>query len=554
MTSFSLFGFRDALTFKSITDDIVNQLEQFIASDIVDMIERWQSEDPDLIIDKTAFFGVLHAHNPRSFKLAIGDRPQIVELVKHVQSVCDGTDPNMSVHLFVPKQNEGKNKRIIQPSENYFGFSRRTTNNASIETNSSLKLSLKSEPIGIISNEDLSKQLFDCVKKLLLKRKIKPTTVEKLRPDQFIVSVSNHRITGKFPCPLCKKSKTYTSQCAEKNGKMYWVLSNYLLHIKKHVVDTNDSTNEIEFDEQMEYVEDGNANANENLCTTDIKETLSTVEYTQFVEIVSENDEHGITDDIKSDDVESVHERTIELKIEKNVVPKYTEIMDYVSEIYKQISNQMSQMNEATLTKIEDEFDMYYTVNSSERTLKISQIPGFGDCLFGALSHQLYGGKIRSEEHNSSTNKIRADIVNHINQNYDSYEWALKGAVYNQVNGHVDNIEKACKDFLKNDLPNQFTWAGEESIRAAHEFFGVNILIINEKGNCYFQPSCFDKRLKQTIVLAFRLAAGLDNDAQYSNVDRNHYDSVVRMEQSDIYDIAKMLAAYAYNSDVTTGK
>lgn len=554
MTSFSLFGFRDALTFKSITNDIVNQLEQFIASDIVDMVERWQSEDPDLIIDKTAFFGVLHAHNPRSFKLAIGDRPQIIELVKHVRSVCDSTDPNMGVQLFVPKQNEGKNKRIIQPPGSYFGFSRRTSNIASIETKSSLKPSIKPEPIAIVSNEDLSKQLFDCVKKLLLKRKLSPTTVEKLRPDQFFVSVSNNRIAGKFPCPLCKKSKTFTSQCSEKNGKMYWGLSNFIVHIKKHPADTNDSTH-AEFDDQMEYIEHENANANENLRTADIKGKSSTVECIQFDETVAENNEHELIDDIKSDDGESIYERTIELKIEKKVVLKYTEIMDYVSEIYKQISNQMSRMNETTLTKIEDEFDMYYTVESSERTLKISPIPGFGSCLFGALSHQLYREKIKSQDHINSTNKIRADIVNHISQNYDSYEWALKGAVYNQVNGHVDNIEEACKDFLENDLPNKYTWAGPESIRAAHEFFGVNILIINEKGICYFQPDCFDKRLTQTVVLAFRLAAGLNNkDAEYSNVDRNHYDSVVRMEQSDIYDIAKMLAAHAYESDMTNGK
>lgn len=52
-------------------DDIINQAEKFIANDISDIIDSWQSKSANLNIDKTAFFGVMHEENSR-FQLAIG--------------------------------------------------------------------------------------------------------------------------------------------------------------------------------------------------------------------------------------------------------------------------------------------------------------------------------------------------------------------------------------------------------------------------------------------------------------------------------------------------
>lgn len=101
---------------------------------------------------------------------------------------------------------------------------------------------------------------------------------------------------------------------------------------------------------------------------------------------------------------------------------------------------------------------------------------------------------------------------------------------------------KASKNFLQNELPNESTWGGGESIKAVHEMNGVNILTINENGSCIFSPNGFDKQLTQTVVLAYRIDERSPNKC-------NHYDSVVRMEQSDIFDMAKMLAAIEYNKD-----
>lgn len=82
----------------------------------------------------------------------------------------------------------------------------------------------------------------------------------------------------------------------------------------------------------------------------------------------------------------------------------------------------------------------------------------------------------------------------------------------------------------------------------------MNILIINEEGDCYLYPFGFDKRLNRTIVLAYRLKNKSEKNnivneptesvssASKSNTDRIHYDSVVRIEQTDIFSISKLLA------------
>lgn len=160
MISCSLFGFRDALTFKSIDEDIVNQVEQFIANDIATMIERWQTKDPDLIIDKKAFFGVFHEESPRLFKLSIGHRLQIKELVDYVKRIVNSTEPTHGIQYFAPVVIEEKVKRGSQ-SERYFGFSRQTTSNGTSAALCDSKPTLQLKPMPHDFIREMSQKLFD---------------------------------------------------------------------------------------------------------------------------------------------------------------------------------------------------------------------------------------------------------------------------------------------------------------------------------------------------------------------------------------------------------
>lgn len=74
----------------------------------------------------------------------------------------------------------------------------------------------------------------------------------------------------------------------------------------------------------------------------------------------------------------------------------------------------------------------------------------------------------------------------------------------------------------------------------------VNILVLDEDGDFYFAPVGFDQRLNKTVILAYRLGELSKNDVEENAtnryVERNHYDSVVRIDQHDIFTISNILA------------
>lgn len=67
--------------------------------------------------------------------------------------------------------------------------------------------------------------------------------------------------------------------------------------------------------------------------------------------------------------------------------------------------------------------------------------------------------------------------------------------------------------------------------------FNVNILIVKEKGECDF-VGAFTPSFKETIILAYRL-----NKNQKSPLKRNHYDSVVNIEQDVLFILSRLLAS-----------
>lgn len=486
MVSSSLFGFRDALTFQHVDENIINQVEEFIANDISQMIDKWISKDVDLQIYKKAFFGILHEDEPKSFKFSVGDRIQLRELGNYIRSVIE--NENLGIAHFA-QTSENKIRKINNQIEQYFGFSRKIVDVFPSYSTSIAKESLSDDKLTL----ELKERLFANVKKMLDKKGVSRSKIEKLLGESVSVNIRGNRITGKFTCVLCRGSRPFfTAQCSQKSGKYYWILSNYGTHIQKHLnesksIQSNCLIEHIEEEVEVELVDEDFKSGDEDIQS----------------EKLNENDENELVEDA----TDTKHE----------VTPEQLELADFVSEIYKQISSQMTRMNTIILKNDEHEFDMNYTLQNKQHTLKIAQVSANGGCLYGALGHQLYGQKIDSEEHEISAKQLRIDVVGHINRNFDSFEHALKGSVYDISDRNKSkrprNIKKACKDFLNKKLPIETTWGGFESIAATNEMKGVNILIINENGTCYFSPSGFDQRLTQTVVLAFRVGAQSEENA-----------------------------------------
>lgn len=129
----------------------------------------------------------------------------------------------------------------------------------------------------------------------------------------------------------------------------------------------------------------------------------------------------------------------------------------------------------------------------------------------------------------------------------------------------IEDIYEACTKYLEEKLPKKGVWGSTETIKAVTRMNAVNILIVNAKGECYF-PLGFHMRLKKTVILTFGIvpvhahtesdvdqrqidgcdASDMAQDEDIPNTKRNHYNSVVRMDQNDIYTVSQVLATVAY--------
>lgn len=174
--------------------------------------------------------------------------------------------------------------------------------------------------------------------------------------------------------------------------------------------------------------------------------------------------------------------------------------------------------------------------NVRQQSIKVCDIPANGDCLFSAISHQLYSTKINSLEHQKDTKDLRSVVVEHIEMNLEPYLHNIKNRVLESGQKLDDQLqEEQCLEFVKNQLGKSGTFGGTESINAISKVKEVNIVIFNEKGICYF-GSEFNPTFKRTIMIAFRGSS----DCQ-KNEDRNHFGSVAELNTNLISDVSQHL-------------
>lgn len=213
--------------------------------------------------------------------------------------------------------------------------------------------------------------------------------------------------------------------------------------------------------------------------------------------------------------------------------------------ISKQIAKQLLNMFEVSINNNEmpESFTLHYKKPSDElRSIgaEFTHIKGDGDCLYGAIIHQLFGYSIGSDKYKAAIISLRRDVVSTIRSNYSDFEISLKGSVYEKfeaMNKDVADIDQECALHLDEMLTVGF-WGGGETVKAASQIHKVNILIMSEGEDSRFTFG-FNKSFDRTLLIAFRLAG------KRSSI-RDHYDSVVRIEDTDIYDLSKCLSTTSY--------
>lgn len=212
------------------------------------------------------------------------------------------------------------------------------------------------------------------------------------------------------------------------------------------------------------------------------------------------------------------------IMIEEAEAAKYSKILESQLTVQTvRMTNSMSRNDEISTVCVTD---------SGE--IGVCKIEADGDCLFSAISHQLKSEKIGSDAHKSNTSVLRNDCVGFMKNNLPKYERDIRQRIQEKF-PEQKNIEfEDCGKFLDHCLSKRSNWCGSECLKVLSDMLSINILIFNEKGCSYFFQQ-FRPEFDRTIMIAFRIADRSNEDI--SNANRNHYDSVVKVQANIIAEL-----------------
>lgn len=513
---YSFLGFRDSLTFQHVDDAQINKVENFIKTKLPAVLTNLKSRENAEPINDEDFFGPVHVFDPLQFDFSPGDRLQIMNVAKYVKEKL--SDTNAGARYFDPNKS-----KTVRPNYECVGQHFHHTPLAQINQNVDAH------------NPGWKNRLYEHAVKVMTKKGVNVKKVQQFT-DSMVSITTNNGTEGHIQCVLCKNtdgkhdSITVQSKMGDKS-KLYWNLSNFGKHLNKHLQKGGRTSEQLIDDEKENASLDGNDD---------------------------ETHDHQI-DNVIEDENKVEHDVTTHLKIE----PIDVNSLELL--IYNQISDQLIKMKNAAMTHNESQSEMIFLNGNVRHTLQKVKIDPDGSCLFGATIHQTLGTEIGSTTQTNETKKLRADVVDHIKNNRSDFKRELEGVVLDiWENEAKSNIELACTRFLQHELPKNETWGGAESLKAITQLKKVNILVVNENGDFYFSRQ-FNAQFKQTIILAYTtydfeehevsdFENGTANVSNVSNIKRIHYDSVINIEQKDVFSASKVLALKTYQQMMDKGK
>lgn len=522
----------------------MNKVEEYVRTDLEKVLASYESKG--IKINKSDFYGEIYVATPETFKLSIGDRLQIKELVKYVNEKYNENDVKFSgAYHFLPKN--PKRKRVLGERNCYFG--------------SSLAINgIKKYPPKFVDmpENDCKQKLVEKIVKMYRKHDmIDSQIIEKFTTELVSIQTDEEgKIHASITCVLCDISNKENSFIirSKHNGKMlsssgdpYWVLSNYKKHVELHVKKKIKNVSSQSITENKSF--DGNVS--QQIKADDPCDKRLKLNSSNEFENLDESIEKHVSVEYESSIEDFEQDFNDSIEIDEFTPQENVSLVcaDLESQIYTQVSTQIIEMQEICLRNDENQLQMVFFVNKKNYTLSMAEIPGDGSCLFRAVDHQINKSKLNSRSQNTATTQLRKRVVAHIKKHRELFEFELMGSVYEKYEkkGIIirgDEIKEECNKYLHYELPLSSCWAGSESISAMSRLYLVNILIIRENGNAYFSNG-FDQNLKQTIILAY--CTSPTDERKANETEPNHYNSVIQIEPNDIIELSKRLAINTYN-------
>lgn len=461
------------MVFNGIEKENIDVIESSIASkllpDLEDIVERnGQKLDPSIL---SLFFGNHFASKPNEFKFTQGEIILIKQIKNHV-GVKGFQHFAAKKRKFTPKLTETAVGLVYGDAI----------------TSEDTAASANSDEV-IFSSENLEIKLLHSVNKVTRKALLATGDTANITADAIDIDQSdNENIKASVPCTFCKQKK----KVSYKHSKGNWIMSNLIIHLKKC-----SQRNEQEL-------------AAKNILPLDAQDKESS-------EKVIELD---ITPVAFNKDVKSLN---IELS------PKIVLLSD---NMIRQMSVQIIKLKNSIVSNnmkiVQRKFRANVQNILSDMSLGVIEISPDGNCLFGAIVHQLFHVDTESEQHVTMVQKLRMDVVKHIENNVTDYLFIMKDLIYHKnPSKKIMNIEKEIQDYLDNGLSIDKSWAGNESLNAISIMYKKNIVIINENDDPNMIMK-FTSDFNETIIIFF-------------NVTRDHYESVVDIDAQVLSAIAAEL-------------
>lgn len=482
-------GFGNALSFKDLDETDIETVEAFVRNELLKILSENASEsiggDCDALLDEQQMldsFGEAYKDQPANFKFLNGHRKLIINVAAHVKQLVDGKGINKGLKLFQPKLIQSK--RAIKS-----GAKIHTTQDAT-------KPFVLDEKTLIEQLPQLKSSLFtkvmECLKQYKADQQVNLDTV-----DERIVSVTieDGQVCGYIHCVICQNKQEKTRKRNKQQPKkvsyhvdessQFWIPSNFNTHLR---------------------------NVHKLIAEKPKPKADSKVDF-------NNRHENSIEGDINLDE-------SVQMVSARNVSFPHLEFQ----EIYDQISTQITTMSKAVLDNNENENEMAILLSPGKFTnIKTVAAASDGNCLFQALSHQLYKYKMDSNEMKKSIKDLRAQAVTQIKTNMDRYQHELKGHAYELIDKKKEtgeysdsisiDIDKEVQFLVYQLLPRNRFWGGTETLKAVSDLHKVSIFVFveNQTFNVFT-----DERAKyeRSIAIGFR--------------NRNHFDSITDIAANDI--------------------
>lgn len=226
-------GFRDSFTIRSIDDDVIDKIEAYIRTDLIEIVNRLKNQTDSTIYEED-FFGNVQLSSPSTFKFSIGERLQLKNIAAFINEIADDKNPKYKISIFIEKNNNQKKSNEYEETVFYPNFGRFYSN----MTSKSALCDIRSDPK--LDLEVLRSELY--VEILQIFESIHDEDMKRINESIISVDTSeDHKLIGRAQCIFCLDGKNkkiqYSIPHKSIGNKVYWYCSNFCSHLKTHDVE-----------------------------------------------------------------------------------------------------------------------------------------------------------------------------------------------------------------------------------------------------------------------------------------------------------------------------